>query len=254
MRRPSSAPRCWNTAPGSTSGAARHGCSTLRQGVRRTSFVARRGVPDSYFCPLIQSVGRNRFIAPNCLSKFTSASELVRGGAIKQLRPTRTAAYGSPPARGRQQRVIASHLRKRELDFASRSPLLFLLCLGLVPQRIHLGERRLARRLAPRLQRALDRAKAALEFLIGGAQHRLRIGIEMAREVDDRKQQVARLGSRLLAVATYSDRGFDLVSFLSDLRQHRHRIVPVEAHLAGLLLQLERAGEGRQADRNARQR
>jgi len=27
MRRPSSAPRCWNTAPGSTSGAVRHGCS-----------------------------------------------------------------------------------------------------------------------------------------------------------------------------------------------------------------------------------
>ena len=57
----------------------------------------------------------------------------------------------------------------------------------------------------------------------------------------------------LLAVAR-GDLGFDLVAFLADLGQHRHRIVPVEADLAGLGLQLQRAGEGGQRHRHAGQR
>ena len=49
------------------------------------------------------------------------------------------------------------------------------------------------------------------------------------------------------------DLGFDLVGFLADLGEHRQRIVPVEADLAGLGLQLQRAGEGRER-RPARRR
>src|SRR5262245_5078597 len=81
------------------------------------------------------------------------------------------------------------------------SLLLLLRRLGLVPQRVHFLERRLAWGLSPRRERLLDRGKAALEFLIGRAQHRLRIGIEMARKVDHREQQIAGLGGRLLALA-----------------------------------------------------
>ena len=66
--------------------------------------------------------------------------------------------------------------------------LLFLFRFSLVPQRIHLGERRLAGPLAARPERSLDRGKAALEFLVGRAQHRFRIRIKMAREVDDCEQ------------------------------------------------------------------
>src|SRR5262245_57547741 len=75
----------------------------------------------------------------------------------------------------------------------------------------------------------------------------------MARQVDYRKQKIAGLGGGV-ALLTRSDRRFDLVRLLADLCQHRHRIVPVEADLASLHLQLERAGEGRERNRNTRKR
>ena len=75
----------------------------------------------------------------------------------------------------------------------------------------------------------------------------------MAGEVGHREQQVADLGGRRIALAAL-DVGLDLVRLLADLRQHRERIVPVEADLAGLLLQLERARQGREADRHAGKR
>ncbi len=74
-------------------------------------------------------------------------------------------------------------------------------CFRGVPQRVHLGQRRILRPLALRRQRLLDRAKAPREFLVGGAQRRLRIGIEMAGEIDHGEQQVADLGRGLAAVA-----------------------------------------------------
>ena len=48
--------------------------------------------------------------------------------------------------------------------------------------------------------------------------------------------------------------GFDLVGFLADLGEHRARIVPVEADPAGLVLQLEGAGQRGQGDRHAGER
>jgi hypothetical protein len=64
----------------------------------------------------------------------------------------------------------------------------------------------------------------------------------MAREIDHREQQVADLCRGLGALAA-RDLGLDLGCLLADLRQHRHWVIPVEADLAGLGLQLERAGE-----------
>jgi hypothetical protein len=79
--------------------------------------------------------------------------------------------------------------------------------------------------------------------VVGGAQRSLRIDVEMAGEVDHGKQQVADLGRRLTAPAG-RDLGFDLVALLADLGQHRQRIVPVEADLAGFGLEIQGAGEG----------
>ena len=75
----------------------------------------------------------------------------------------------------------------------------------------------------------------------------------MAREIDHREQEIADLGSSAFALAR-AQVGFDLVRFLTDFRQHRHRVVPVEADFRSLLLQLQSAGEGREANRHAGQR
>ncbi len=46
--------------------------------------------------------------------------------------------------------------------------------------------------------------------------------------------------------------GRDFIGLLADFCQHRQGIVPVETDLAGLFLELERAHEGGEGDRNAR--
>ncbi len=71
----------------------------------------------------------------------------------------------------------------------------------------------------------------------------------MAGEVDHREQEVADLGTCGGTIAG-SELGLDLVRLLADLGQHRERVVPIEADLAGLGLQFERTGEGRERDRN----
>ena len=43
-------------------------------------------------------------------------------------------------------------------------------------------------------QRRLDMAEAALEFGVGAAQRRLRVDLQMAREIDDDEQEIAKLG------------------------------------------------------------
>ncbi len=68
----------------------------------------------------------------------------------------------------------------------------------------------------------------------------------MTRQIDHREQQVADLsGCRCLAGRVgfhLVELGLDLVGFLANFRQHRARIVPVEADASGFLLQLERTG------------
>src|SRR5262249_61440595 len=71
----------------------------------------------------------------------------------------------------------------------------------------------------------------------------------MTGEVDPREQEVADLGTRGGTIAG-SKLGLDLVRLLADLGEHRARVVPIEADLAGLGLQFKRAGEGRERHRN----
>ncbi len=119
-----------------------------------------------------------------------------------------------------------------------------------IPQRVHLGERGIRRLLARGRERILDRREPALEFQVCRAQRTLGIDIEVAREIDDREQQIADLARDFLLLSAI-ELVCDLVGFLANFRQHRLRVVPVEADLAGLLLQLERTRERGQAGRNA---
>src|SRR5581483_3098711 len=130
---------------------------------------------------------------------------------------------------------------------------LFLRRLGRVPQRVHLGKRRLARRFALRSQRAFDGREAPLEFLVRPTQHRFRIGGKMPRQIDHGEQQIAGFAGSRRGILR-ADIGFDFVGLLANLRQYRHRIVPVETDLAGHLLQFQRTGEGGQTDRYAGER
>ena len=104
---------------------------------------------------------------------------------------------------------------------------------GLVPQLIHFLERRPLGGLAAIRERAFDRRKTAREFMIGGAQHRFRIGTEVARKVDHREQEIAdlRRGRRAIACRQLA---LDLVRLFTDLGEHRAGIVPIEADFARL--------------------
>ena len=75
----------------------------------------------------------------------------------------------------------------------------------------------------------------------------------MAGEVDDDEQQIADFALELLGVAV-SKLGLDLAGFFANFIDHGLRAVPVEADLAGLLLQLQSPRERRQAGRDAGER
>ncbi len=148
---------------------------------------------------------------------------------------------------GRSLRIAAAHDLARSAYSLPR--------LGLVPQRIHFGKRGISRRLAARGQGALDGGKAALEFLVGRPQHRLRIGAQMPGKIDGSEQKVADFGrGRRVIRRSAVELGLDLVDFLADFAQNGARIVPVESDLAGLSLQFQRAGEGGQHHRHAGKR
>src|SRR5262245_20674177 len=125
-----------------------------------------------------------------------------------------------------------------------------LVGLGLVPEVVHLCKGGLLRGLAPLRQCPFDGGEAALEFPVGGPQRRLRVGVEMTGEVDHGEQEIADLRRRIGAVAGRQFR-LDLVRLLTDLGKHRTRAVPVGTGLAGLGLQLERTGQGRERHRDA---
>src|SRR5690348_13154190 len=75
----------------------------------------------------------------------------------------------------------------------------------------------------------------------------------MPREIDGREEKVADFGACVRGVS-FVECGLDLVRLLTDLGEHGARIVPVEADIAGLVLQLERAGEGGKGGWHPRQR
>src|ERR1700761_6155245 len=93
-------------------------------------------------------------------------------------------------------------------------------------------------------------AEAALEFGAGSAQCGLGVDGEMAREIDDSEQQVADFARSGVGVARRNF-GFDLVELLAQFGEDGARLRPVEPYLGRPFLQLERAGQRRQGERDA---
>ena len=152
------------------------------------------------------------------------------------------------PAKAGQVRArfaARPHRRPERTTFA-----LALGRLGRVPERIHLGKRRIARRLAALRQRASIAAKRRSNFALvarnaaSGSTFRCRARLTTAniRSPISPAAAALSLASSAAAISSASSR---------ILSQHRLRVVPVEADLAGLLLQLERAHQRRQTGRNA---
>ena len=77
--------------------------------------------------------------------------------------------------------------------------------LGLVPQRVHLGQRCVLERTALRRERTLDIGEAALELGIRAAQGGFRIGADVAGQVDQCEQEVAGFFSERFGVAMIED-------------------------------------------------
>src|SRR5258707_2624131 len=79
-----------------------------------------------------------------------------------------------------------------------------LLFLRLVPQCIHLIERRRFERASLRRQRALDVGEAAFEFGVGAAQRRFGIGAGMSCQADQLDQHIAIFVAELVGIASVS--------------------------------------------------
>src|SRR6266566_6369892 len=121
---------------------------------------------------------------------------------------------------------------------------------GLVPQTIHLREGSLGGTFGARRQGALDLHKSVLEFSIGAAQRSFRVNVEMAGQVGHGKQEVSDL-RRSRSPIIVCKLGFDLVHLFSNLGKYRQWVSPVEANIAGFGLELERADECGEGDRDA---
>ena len=102
------------------------------------------------------------------------------------------------------------------------------LYLRLVPQCVHFLERCFFERTAPGGEGALDIGKAAFELGVGATQRAFRIGADVARQIDQRKQEIAGFLREFVGIVAV-ERGFDLVGLLADLAEHRAGVVPVEA-------------------------
>ena len=74
----------------------------------------------------------------------------------------------------------------------------------------------------------LDVGEAALELGVGAAERRFRIGIDVTREIDQRKHQIARL-SRKPGLVAVIERSLDLVGFFANFLQDGAGIIPVKA-------------------------
>ena len=103
----------------------------------------------------------------------------------------------------------------------------------------------------------LDVAEAADELLVRGPQRRLRIELQVARDVGDDEQEIAELLLDLRPGGSAVDLGFQLADLLLELGEHRGERRPVEADAGGFVLQLDGArerGKRRRERRQARRR
>ncbi len=103
-----------------------------------------------------------------------------------------------------------------------------------------------------RASSASIKAKRRSNLALVVADRAFGIGIEMAREIGHRKEQIADLFARVGRVAL-GQGAFDLVGLFADFGQHRARVMPIETDRRGLALQLDGAGEAGKGKRHIRQ-
>ena len=94
---------------------------------------------------------------------------------------------------------------------------------------------------------ALDVMEAVAEAVGGDAQLALGIDPEVARQIDDREQQVADLARELRSRCRRRSLGLDLVQLLAHLGERARAVGPVEAHRGRLLLDAIGRDQRRQA-------
>ena len=112
-----------------------------------------------------------------------------------------------------------------------------LVGLDLVPQRVERCQAGGSEVDAATGRQRLDGGEPRPELGGGAAEGQLGVGAGVPRHVDDGEQEVAELAGDVVRIASY-DRRAHLVELLADLVQRATDVVPVEAHLGCLALQL----------------
>src|SRR5437879_58894 len=117
--------------------------------------------------------------------------------------------------------------------------------LGLLPQAFHLFDGALACGSAPVSQFLFDISKPAPEFRIGFAQRLLGIYFDESRQIDQDKEEVAKLIFHLMVRSARAGL-VEFSQFLAQLVEHLAGIFPIESYLcspAGDLLRFDQRGQ-----------
>jgi len=103
--------------------------------------------------------------------------------------------------------------------------------------------------LAPGEEGALHRVEPCSELVAGGPKRGLRLDAELAREIRDREQQIAKLLRS--SGGALEERLAELADFLLDLRHHLTGLRPVESDAGDARADLVRAQQGGERSRHA---
>src|SRR5690606_23920393 len=158
---------------------------------------------------------------------FNIHAELVMHKLIAPCQPASRGAMGN-------RRTVVSPGQKQRRDIMSRLSYSKSLVLGLVPERVQSVQRRVGKPLAGGGEGLLDITQPPFEFLVAFAQGGFGIDLEMARQVDHGKQQIAQLLFDRVMLPPANGLAH-LVQLLGDLVDHRGHLGPVEAGCGGPL-------------------
>src|SRR5690606_5356647 len=111
-----------------------------------------------------------------------------------------------------------------------------------LPEGFHLLKGCILQSAAGLLQCSLHMMETAAELLVGSGQRRLGIQLEVATEVDERKQHVTELIPDRRDIAA-GKRAAQLAYLLLDLVEYGFGLCPVEADASCLFLQFEGSGQ-----------
>src|SRR5471032_3157351 len=135
----------------------------------------------------------------------------------------------------REMLMVLTHLG----NCSTAAGQILFLTFGFTPQGVQLFEGAIFYGTQGIAQCLFDKSEASFKFYVGTAQGGFRINLEMSRQVDHGKQQIADfIGDRCRVIVGH---GFEhFIELFTDLVQHRQGVRPVEPDLPGTLLQLGR--------------